>query len=732
MIIAGDDEVIMGNGGENKKFSIATSAKAFKILSSGLYKNKIRAVVRELACNCTDAHFLNGFKGAFDIKVPSQIDPRFVIRDYGPGLSKENVENLYTTYFASTKNGSNDFIGALGLGSKSPFSYTETFTVTSYHDGVVRGYTAMLDKGEPVIRMIFEEPMTENDKTGIEIVVPVKTSDLDRWRSEISYVIRPFGKDKVNIQGSNAEQHFFPEFEEYLAASKPEYGYYENDGLHAVYGNIVYPLNNIPGMKDLWLMAKNRVVYIKFPLGELDIAASREELSLDETTIKNILSRVENLDKRVMEEDIKEWSESDNTRKVFREVNSLNSKANKMIHQRQTKFTSKNLNLVQLNNMYTIPNDWIYAGVTYTVCNDPKLKRIKKNNSNSSITNLNSLFGIHNEEITIIIDDNKKKRLDAIRALASINYDTKNEESIKILKNNPWLPKNQSTLLFVNPESELEMNMLPDILKLFEGDKVNMYYTSELFAAVERKVVKIQREYEPRPKSASCTRFYIKDGDWLTEELFMTASEAEEISGYVVFSHSNSYHFMDKDKGFVNSMTSNMFCQIAKQIGVTEIHAVRPSLHKKILKLGQCDCLLETIYDTFNVLAKQVPEQYYSYGGSSSIKYTRHTSKHPELNFIESMFNEAGETTKESAMLFSFYSWLRSTYFHGYTDDSASKQFIKAQEIVQKNQSKAESKSIEKIKKFENENIVVSKYLRDHYDISKESVKEIVKLLSKE
>ena len=97
------EDVLYGNN-PNKptQFKIQTSSKAFKILSNNLYKNKIRAIIRELSCNALDAHQLNNCTDPFDILVPTEIDPRFQIRDYGPGLNDEDMNELYTTYFAST------------------------------------------------------------------------------------------------------------------------------------------------------------------------------------------------------------------------------------------------------------------------------------------------------------------------------------------------------------------------------------------------------------------------------------------------------------------------------------------------------------------------------------------------------------------------------------------------------------------------------------------------------
>ena len=41
-------------------FQIKTTAKAFDILSSGLYTDNILAIVRELSCNAYDAHVAAG------------------------------------------------------------------------------------------------------------------------------------------------------------------------------------------------------------------------------------------------------------------------------------------------------------------------------------------------------------------------------------------------------------------------------------------------------------------------------------------------------------------------------------------------------------------------------------------------------------------------------------------------------------------------------------------------
>lgn len=57
---------------ESEAFTIKSTGKAFEVLSSKLYKDKIRAIVRELSCNAYDSHVAAGCPDRpFDVHLPS-------------------------------------------------------------------------------------------------------------------------------------------------------------------------------------------------------------------------------------------------------------------------------------------------------------------------------------------------------------------------------------------------------------------------------------------------------------------------------------------------------------------------------------------------------------------------------------------------------------------------------------------------------------------------------------
>ena len=293
---APQNEAIMSNVGEIGEFRIRNSAKAFNILSSGLYANKVRAIIRELSCNAIDSHVAAGKKNSpFDVHLPNSLEPWFSIRDYGTGLSSNQVTSIYTTYFESTKTDSNEFIGALGLGSKSPFSYTDNFTVTAIKDGVKGVYTAFInDAGVPSIAKMMEEQTT--DPAGVEVKFAVEDRyDFDKFRQEARQVYKYF-KQRPVISGYADFKFIDPEYKDKDIVP----GVHSTAGDRvsiAVMGNIAYPINIPEADKSLGNLRSllNCGLVMEFGIGDLDFQASREGLSYIPQTIASIKRKLEEL-----------------------------------------------------------------------------------------------------------------------------------------------------------------------------------------------------------------------------------------------------------------------------------------------------------------------------------------------------------------------------------------------------------------------------------------------------
>lgn len=657
MIITTEKETILGNGSKSKAFSITASPKVFKILSSDLYTNKIRAVVRELITNMIDAHALNGNPEKFIIQVPGRLDPRFVCRDFGPGMSDfdiqgdDNSPGLYNSYFSSSKAESNDFIGGFGLGSKSPFSYTDTFSITSYHKGEIRGYVAYMDGDGPQIKPTFVKEMGPNDKTGIEIVVPVEEKDFRNFAYEVSYIMRPF-KDLAIINGLDREIDYFPDFDDYYGVN-PERYWPDRGGLYAIYGGIVYPIDGVIRERN-WLSIRNEVNYIKFPMGSLDIAPSREALSLDDRTRKNIIERVKELSEKAFNEDVKRFKESTSPRHTYRELMKMGYSARDYMISNSVKFTTKNLSYKKMQSMFEPDSKLCNAGVVYEVNLDPRLKRIKQSHETSAVASSYRLFGINTTKINIVID-NIKNRVNIVRGLARALDDSEFNNTLNIHHN--------ERLLFINPEVESQIDLLPDIMAMFESDEVNIHYLSEIEALVKSYIPKAVKSTAPRPKTATAFKFEIKDGRWEKEELFTLTSEADEITGYVAYMHRSDIFSMDGTTSLCNPSTS-ILTRMANLIGINEFYVIRPLLQKKVKELGQCQCIFETLRDLYVDAFDAVDYDKYVGYSSSAKRYIDKIIKYPELDFMMKYFS-TDNVSEEYTRLGNMVSSLQGIYFNG-------------------------------------------------------------------
>jgi len=86
-------EVTQFGGGESNRFAIEASNKMFKLLSDGLYANKIQAVIREVSCNAVDAHIQAGTPDKpIMVTLPSALNLEFVVKDEGVGFNHFSLD----------------------------------------------------------------------------------------------------------------------------------------------------------------------------------------------------------------------------------------------------------------------------------------------------------------------------------------------------------------------------------------------------------------------------------------------------------------------------------------------------------------------------------------------------------------------------------------------------------------------------------------------------------------
>jgi len=305
--------------GEQSEFKIVGNAKIFKMLSNMIYKDKVGSIVRELTCNATDSHIEAGrvlnekHKPTTPvwIHLPNALEPWFSVRDEGVGMSDEVIKTLYSSYGESSKDQSNEVTGAFGLGSKTPFAYTDQFTVISTFNGVQNTYVAAMNNEElPVINL--QDQRETNAHSGVEVMLAVQSKDFaqfeDAVKKQLMFLpVKPIllnnMKDIVipdvfsvtNISyRSKTTVLFTSQYEEMLTS------------LWVVQGGVGYELDIslLDGVssdiKDFARALDRQHGYMIFPIGTIGVTASREGISYDAQTIANIVTGMETLQKEML------------------------------------------------------------------------------------------------------------------------------------------------------------------------------------------------------------------------------------------------------------------------------------------------------------------------------------------------------------------------------------------------------------------------------------------------
>ncbi len=279
---------------KTRNFGVKNAAKLIGMMRTGIYTYKIRTPVQEYMSNARDAMREAKSTKRIIVTVPNALNPVFKVRDFGPGITPDRMDNVFIEYGGTTKDDTNDQAGGFGVGSKSAWAYTDSFTVVSITDGIKRTYVMHIGTtNEGSYNLISEEKTTE--ETGTEVQIAVKPNDIPEFRNGIwraCYFWR-------------AEE--YPEFKGVLAHEVPQrlpstrIGDLEllsalpsfiglDDNYHKDYLSVVIDgiphktsrefLREIPEVQDLLKLIRSNVL-VHVGNGVMDFPVSREMISTE-------------------------------------------------------------------------------------------------------------------------------------------------------------------------------------------------------------------------------------------------------------------------------------------------------------------------------------------------------------------------------------------------------------------------------------------------------------------
>jgi hypothetical protein len=307
-------------------------AHIFGILRNQLYSNKPLAVIREYCTNAFDAHVDAGISNEpIIVTVPTHITPTLIIRDKGNGLSTEQVYQIFASYGESTKRNTDSQVGMLGLGSKSAFCYVDSFTVTSYNNGVKSVYNAYIDTTQiGKISLTHTEP---TDETGLEIKIHVNTYDIASFNTAIVDFLKFFNPKPIILNNDAIKRQIADfDFKPILAGDNWKVvrrGDWNNSRVYITMGNVNYPvsISSLPSfdLRDFLNDFNHYYLYVNVPIGTVKPSASRESLDMNTKTTNAVMDAFNKVKDEIQSEYAKKIESSKSMWEAYQTYQNLNS-----------------------------------------------------------------------------------------------------------------------------------------------------------------------------------------------------------------------------------------------------------------------------------------------------------------------------------------------------------------------------------------------------------------------
>lgn len=322
-----EDEEVMG---------MEMNAQLYSVLSDKMYTNPIQSIIREILSNAIDANIAAGVQKPVQVHFANSVEPVFYIKDFGIGMTEEEIIKVFGTYGASNKRNDNSQIGGLGLGAKTPFAYKENgrmFTVESCKNGVKSTVVFYKNaKDLPCKKRLGTEPCDSDTGTKVSFSVAEKDfssfiresvpvflfsmqmpeilGGVEKWLSAAGFnslddamVVREYLKNTLDIP----ELSYYADKKDYEEAGVPyEFKAFNRNVSSQFSNNMVAEMGGVPYDIDLAqvfpddiktrdYVRRNRFKVLHFPIGSLDFQSSREKLNYTENTVSLLQRELINL-----------------------------------------------------------------------------------------------------------------------------------------------------------------------------------------------------------------------------------------------------------------------------------------------------------------------------------------------------------------------------------------------------------------------------------------------------
>lgn len=248
-----------------------------------LYSDPVMAVIREYTTNALDSHRAAGQTRPVEVEIPTSLRPIFVVRDFGTGMTVNQITDQFSKYGWSSKRASDDEVGMLGLGCKSALSYTSQFTMVSVCDGVEVVVLVTREADGAGAVQIVDTSATDKPN-GVEVQIPVASAwEFEQKSKEFFRFTEPGcvlvnGKEPPLVGYSDDDIKLTDVI---LLTASVAHDY-------VVMGNVPYPIKD-DGNHALLKRAydgNHKCAVVRVPIGSVNFTPSREQLHYTKRTVE--------------------------------------------------------------------------------------------------------------------------------------------------------------------------------------------------------------------------------------------------------------------------------------------------------------------------------------------------------------------------------------------------------------------------------------------------------------
>tara|TARA_R110002153_G_scaffold32343_1_gene97874 strand:- start:4302 stop:6536 length:2235 start_codon:yes stop_codon:yes gene_type:complete len=249
------------------------------------YRDPIASLIREYVSNCFDSHIEAGVNTPVYVTLEEdQSSWYWACEDFGVGLSPDRCKNVFMKYLNSTKEETNNQIGAFGMGSKSGLGYTDVVHIRTRFNGTEYKYMLHKTTDAPTLALVDSCPTDKRNGTQIKIYLKDNWDERDKFERRTKQQLTYF--DNIHYAGSLKDMN-----EDFVVYKGKNFWVKPTcilDGMHLVIGKVAYPIN----WENIGLEKVDLDIALSFDIGDLPVIFTREDIRYTDEAVRKIKNKI--------------------------------------------------------------------------------------------------------------------------------------------------------------------------------------------------------------------------------------------------------------------------------------------------------------------------------------------------------------------------------------------------------------------------------------------------------